>query len=272
MAKRKCHFGIHAILFACAALLAAGESWAGPQVLALISTGRPVAMQCDATDCRVELPTLCLQPERRAPEVGRDYRLAKGQTVVLSGRGADGAVVSIPLRGEIRFTARRTHVSVEAQITRGTLVQYGLAEPAIGVTGAVTVVPVAKADDAQPLTTREIGEATGIRRGLAAALIDGEFERMPAVRLTNRLINELPIEGKADPDRRQRLWARLVDDGKRDGMAEPALERARFNVSLCTDAADSGRSPSLRRCLQGINDDTMEYLNTDLEPALSTGS
>ena len=272
MAKLKFDGGIHVIWIACAALLGAGEARAAPQVLALIATDQPVALTCDATECRAELPTLCLQPERRAPQAGRGYRLADGQSVVLSGRGAGGAIVSIPVSREIRFVARRTHVTVEARIARDVLARHGLVRPAIGVAQAVSVVPLAKASDEQPQTAHEIAEATGARRALAVALVDGDTERMPAVRLTNRLINALPAEGKADPKLRRRLWTRVLDDVGRGGVPEAALERARFNVALCADDADNGRSPSLRRCLQGFNDDTMEYLNTDLESALNTGS
>ena len=272
MARIKFDRGIHATWITCAVLLTAGQAQAAPQVLALITTDRPVSLQCDATDCRAELPTLCLQPERRAPETGRGYRLAKGQTVALSGRGADGVMKSIAVGREIQFTARRTHVAVEARISRKALAQFGLAEPAIGVAQAVTVTPAAKVGDARPLTAPETAEATRHRRALAAALVDGDTERMPAVRLTNRLINALPIEGKADPNFRRRLWSRLRKDARRGGISDTALERAQFNVSLCTYNADSGRSPSLRRCLQGYNDDAMEYLNSDLESALRTGS
>ena len=95
---------------------------------------------------------------------------------------------------------------------------------------------------------------------------------MPAVRLTNRLIHALPADGKADPGLRRRLSARMLDDAKRGGMPAAALERARFNISHCAADADNGRSASLKRCLQGFNDDAMEYLNTDLESALKTGS
>jgi len=95
---------------------------------------------------------------------------------------------------------------------------------------------------------------------------------MPAVRLTNRLINALPAEGRADPKLRRHLWTRILDGVERGDVPPAALEHARFNVALCTDNADNGRSPSLRRCLQGFNDDMMEYLNTDLESALKTGS
>ena len=51
---------------------------AAPQVLALFSTDRPVALACDAGACRAEMPTLCLQPGRRVPQPGRGYRLAGG--------------------------------------------------------------------------------------------------------------------------------------------------------------------------------------------------
>ena len=176
------------------------------------------------------------------------------------------------MNGEIRFTARRTHVTVEARISRDVLARYGLDRPAIGVAEGVTVVPFANASDENPLTAREITEATGVRRALAVALVDNDAERMPAVRLTNRLINALPAEGRANPNLRRRLWTGLLDDAGRRGIPEAALERARSNVTLCAGDADNGRSPSLRRCLQGFNDDTMEYLNTDLESALKTGS
>ncbi len=272
MTKPKFDFAIHTIWIVCAMLLVAGEARAAPQVLALITTDQPVALNCDSAECRAELPTLCLQPERRAPQAGRGYRLADGHSVVLSGHGADGAIVSIPVNGEVRFTALRTHVTVEARISREVLARYGLVRPAIAVVEAVAVVPHAMASDEQPLTAREITEATGVRRALAVALVDSDAERMPAVRLTNRLINALPAEGRADPSLGRRLWARLLDDAGRRGIPEAALERARSNVTLCAADADNGRSPSLRRCLQGFNDDTMEYLNTDLESALKTGS
>lgn len=276
MAKFKFDGGILVLWVACAAFLGtglgAGESRAAPQVLALIATGQPVALQCNAAECRAELPTLCLQPERAAPRVGRGYRLADGQSVVLSGRTADGAMVSIPLSREIRFAARRTHVTVEARIAREVIARLGLAEPVIQVGTAVTVIPVPAARDERPQTAYEIAAATGVRRSLAIALVDRDAERMPAVRLTNRLINALPADGKADPGLRRRLWTRVLDGARQGGISAGALERARFNVSHCTFNADNGLAPSLRRCLQGFNDDTMEYLNTDLESALKTGS
>ncbi len=60
-------------------------------------------------------------------QAGRGYRLADGQSVVLSGWTADGARVSIPLSREIRFRALRTHVTVEARIAREVLARLGRA-------------------------------------------------------------------------------------------------------------------------------------------------
>ncbi len=272
MAKLELGGGFHLWWIACAAFVAAGQATAAPQLLALIATDRPAALQCDASACRVELPTLCLQPERRAPEAGRSYRVADGQSVVLSGRTSDGEKVSVALSREIRFQARRTHVTVEATIAREVLNRHGLVEAGIGVGEAVTVVPLAASGDERPQTAGEIARAIGDRRAIATALVDRDAERMPAVHLTNRLINLLPAKGRADPRMRRLLWSRALDDVRRRGTPAAALERARFNVEHCTAAADNGRARSLRHCLQGFNDDTMEYLNVDLENALKTGS
>jgi hypothetical protein len=261
--------GVGALAFL--AFLGAEAARAAPQVLALIATDKPVPLACDAASCRVELPTLCLQPERRAPEAGRGYTLAEGQSVVLSGRVGD-RTVSIPLGGEVRFVAKRTHVMVEARIARELIARHGLTAPAVSVGPAVSVVPDAEARDALPQTPGDIATAVGERRGIATALVDRDGERMPAVHLTNRLINVLPSDGEADPRRWRPAWASALDDARRDGLAEGTIERARYNVDHCAAEAETGRSPTLRRCLQGFNDDTMEYLNVDLESALKTGS
>ena len=102
-----------AALVVAPAAFAAASAHAAPQVLALFSTDRPVALACEGGTCRAEMPTLCLQPGRRVPRPGRGYRLAEGQEIALVGRGRDGAEMSIPLQHEVTVTAARTHVSVE---------------------------------------------------------------------------------------------------------------------------------------------------------------
>ena len=155
-----------ALLAAPAAFAASGAS-AAPQVLALFSTDRPVALACEGEVCRAELPTLCLQPGRRVPQPGRGYRLAEGQSLTLTGRGAGENQVSVALDREVFVTAARTHVSVEVSVPRAIVDRYGLEDARIAIGETAAAVPVAAADDLRRQTAGEIAWATGEARRLA---------------------------------------------------------------------------------------------------------
>lgn len=255
-----------AALVASPAAFAASGAAAAPQVLALFSTDRPVALACEDGTCRAEMPTLCLQPGRRAPRPGRGYRLAEGQEIILVGRRHDGTKMSIPIGGEVAITAARTHVSVEMSIPRALVDEYGLREARIAVGESVAAVPVAAADDPRPQTAGEVAWATGEARRLAAAIVDREPDRMPAVRLMTRISNALPA-GDADA-----IWASMVGDAERDGVSATAIRFARFNYDLCKFKTANRIVATFRQCLRGLSDDSMEYLNEDLEKALGSGS
>ena len=81
-----------------------------------------------------------------------------------------------------------------------------------------------------------------------------------------------PADGRVDPTVRRRLWSRILDEARQDGVGRAALRHARFNVALCAANAAAGIAATARRCLQEYNVDIMEYLNADLEKALETGS
>ncbi len=255
-----------AALVALPAAFAASGADAAPQVLALFSTDRPVALACDGGTCRAEMPTLCLQPGRRAPRPGRGYRLAEGQGVALVGRRRDGTEMSIPLGHEVAVTAARTHVSVEMSIPRALIDKYGFETAGIGIGEVVAAVPVADPDDLRPQTAGEVAWAAGEARRLAAAIVDREPDRMPAVRLMTRISNALPA-GNADA-----VWASMVGDAKRDGVSDTAIGFARFNYDLCKFKTANRIVATFRECLRGLSGDSMEYLNEDLEKALGAGS
>ena len=257
---------VAAALLASPAAFAISGADAAPQVLALFSTDRPVALACEGGICRAEMPTLCLQPGRRVPRPGRDYRLADGQALTLTGRGPDGTEMSISLGREVAITAARTHVSVEMSIPRALIDKYGLKEAKIDIGETVAAVPVAAADDLRPQTSGEIGRATGEARRLAAAIVDRDPDRMPAVRLMTRMSNALPA-GNADA-----RWASMVAEAKRDGVSDAAIGFARFNYDLCKFKIANRIVATFRQCLRGLSDDSMEYLNEDLERALGSGS
>ncbi len=233
---------------------------AAPQILALIATDRPVALHCAGPACSAILPTLCLQPERRAPQPGREYRLAEGQSLSLLGNGQRRKITQ-----GYRLIARRTHVAVEVRLPRA--MTAGIESPAIAIGRNLSVLPVPRLDDETSLGEVEIAYATGARRAIADRLVDRERLRMPAVRMTNRLVNQHATGARADE-----RWSEILADAKARSVAEAAIAHARFTYDLCKFKVANRLAPSLGACLGGINDDAMAYLNSALEPALKTGS
>lgn len=233
---------------------------AAPQVLALIATDRPAPLACRGAYCTAELPAVCLQPGRRAPQPGRGYRLAAGQAVTLVGGAAPRE-----LAAEVRLAARRTHVAVEISIPRALV--GGLADPAVHVGAGVSAVPVPAPGDARPQTAAEVAEAVGPRRRLARALVDDDALRMPAVRMTKEAANRIRAGGAAD-----RSWAEIVADARARGVPEAAVETARFMRRLCAFKLEHGLAGTLTGCLAGLDDDAMSYLGARLEDALEAGS
>ncbi len=254
------------VLVAAPVAFAAPVAGAAPQVLALFSTDRPVALACAGGTCRAELPTLCLQPGRRAPQPGRSYRLAEGQSLTLVGRTTGRETVSIALGGETAVAAARTHVAMEVSIPRALLDRHGLEDAAIAVGDNVSAIPLASAEDARPQTAGEIARAAGESRRLATAIVDRDPDRMPAVRLMTRISNA-PGPGNNDA-----AWASMVSEAKEDGVSAAAIGFARFSYDLCKFKTANRIVASFRQCLRGLSDDSMEFLNADLEPALGSGS
>ncbi len=252
-------------LLAASAAFAASPAAAAPQVLALFSTDRPVALTCEGETCRAELPALCLQPGRRAPEAGRGYRLAEGQSLALVGRSVRGGPISVALDRELAIAAARTHVAVTVSVPRALLARYGFEDAGLEVGPHIAAVPLAAADDARPQTSDEIARAAGPGRRLAAALVDRDPDRMPAVRLMNRMANA-PSSGESDG-----LWASMVADANRRGVSSAAIGFAEFNYGLCKFKTGNRGAAPLQQCLRELSDDSMEFLNADLEPALSAG-
>ncbi len=252
--------GVGLALLAGIAALAPLPAAAAPQVLALIATDGPVALHCAGATCTASLPSLCLQPERRAPQAGRDYRLAEGQSLTVLGNDGTRQITQ-----GYRLIAKRTHVAVEVRIPHDLVA--GLGAPAIAVGKNISAIPVPRADDMRAIGKAEIERAVGERRAIADRLIDQEPVRMPAVRMTNSLINAVAAGAEAD-----RSWGAILADARARNVSDAAIAYARLTYDLCKFKLANRLGKSLGGCLGGINDDAMEYLNSDLEPALKTGS
>ena len=245
---------------------------AAPQALALLSTDRPVDLRCAEGVCTAELATLCLQPDRRVPQRGRAYTLAPTQSLTLRGVRADGKPVAVRISQGLRITAARTHVAVRLELDEKLVAALGISTPQIRVGQAVTAIPAPASGDAKPQSQFQIDRAVHHGRLVADRLVDRNSKRMPSVRLMNAMINALPEDGSEAIADRNLRWRDMLASAKDRNVPEQAREYAAFNYKLCSFKLESGIVTTMKQCLRGLSDDTLEYLNADLEPALKTGS
>jgi hypothetical protein len=232
---------------------------AAPQVLALIATDRPVALHCEGAYCAADLPTICVQPERRHPGAGREYVLAGGQALTVEG---DGGAKSVSR--EVRLVSKRTHVAIALRIPRATI--GDLAHPVVRIGEGVSAVPVPDESDSRPIDAEELAQATGPRRAVATRMVDREPARIPAVSMTNRLVHL--VRAGADHGR---TWARIVADAKTRKVSAWAIEYAQTMHDTCVFFRENRLSDSFRACIETLNDEAMDYLNVDLERVLKSG-
>jgi len=252
------------------ALLTVAPAQAAPQVLALVATGAPVPLHCADDNCLVELPSLCLQPERRAPQAGRAYRPWQAADIRVVGAGADGAPQSLPLPAAASLTAARTHVAVRLSLPRDWVERHFGAGAGVEVHHTAALVPVPAADDLKPLQPAEVAQAATGQARLAAGVVSADGPRRIAVRLTTQLINALPAA--ADAETQVRAWRRAVADLPAADRRAETLTLARFQFDYCRYNAANGLSADLRDCLAAQQDGALEVLHGQYLDALAAGS
>ena len=223
-------------------------------------------MPAPATNAARSCRRSASSPDAARRSRGRAYRLADGQSLSLVGRSADGRRVSLALERSTAIAASRTHVAVTVSIPRALLDRHGLERAGIAVGDNVSAIPLASAEDRRPQTEGEIAAATGHGRRLATAIVDRDTDRMPAVRLMTRMSNAQP-GGDRDA-----VWASMVDDAEARGVSAAAIGFARFNYELCGFKTANRIVASFRECLRGLSDDSMEFLNADLERRWARGA
>ena len=234
------------------------KSPAAPQVLALIATDQPVTLHCGGTHCAANLPTICIQPERRTPNVGRAYRLIHGQSITVVGDRGTKAVFA-----DVRLVAKRSHVAVAVSISRALI--GDLKNPRLLVGRGISAVPVPDATDLRPIHEKELAHAMGPRRAIATQMVDLEPARIPAVSMTNRLANLV----QAGANRRQ-SWAKILADAKARNVSTAAIKYAHTMHDVCMYKLDAGITENLPMCIGELNDEAMYYLNVGLEAVLKS--
>lgn len=248
--------------------LAAGSAHANPQVLGIVASLEPQPMTCDAGGCRVELTSFCLEQERHNPLPGQVYLPMQNADIRLVGTRADGSSVTLPAAPYLNFTTARGFTALQASIDPATFEKLGLTSAAIVVGQQVSLIPQDEAADPQPHVAEEIALATGPNRLTAEQFYDDHGANSDALRLSNAMINALPL-GYHREDSDGRIWnapqvvslSTKVDPA---GLAETAKMHADCQMKVdVTHHVDS-----MRACMQESHDLLSLRQNIDLWEAI----
>jgi hypothetical protein len=235
---------------------------ASPQILGIVaSNGQPTPLICDSSrNCRARFSAFCLQQERPAPSQGTAYRLADGGQLTMVARYPDGRVERVPVGHRVRFESRFGFTSVEVLLPADLGRAFAMADLALEVGPAVTLLPVETADDPDPQSPDEIAIATGPLRATAALLFDQPGPLADAARLTTEAINALPPQSETPPDL-DRLWANTVAAGKAAGASDAGIAQASNMWRSCELEVLSRSRLSMRECLELRHTDLMARTN-----------
>ena len=242
---------------------------AAPQVLALLATDGPVQLRCQGEACVAELASMCLQPDRRAPEAGRAYRALSGGDVRLVGRASDGSDLLMPLPADARISALRTHVALALSVPKAWIDRHFAALRGVDIPEDSPLAPVPAAGDFQPMTGAELEVASTRLLKTAEAVFLDDPVKLAAVRVARRMINALPPSGTVDDAALAAAW-REAAGAPTGSVSDPShLSLARINYEFCRYGRADGLYGSARDCLQALQDGAVESLHNRYVETLS---
>ena len=258
-------------VFVAALAFAMSGAQAAPQVLGIVASNGKLPLLCDALGCRGDLSTFCLQQPRANPEPGQQYTLADSRSLTLVGSNAKGESVRLPAAPYMSFVSDRGFTSVAVSMPAELVAKLGLTSVAVEVARDAALEPVAAADDDNPQSAEELSLALGAYRHQGEKFFDDTGQSGDAIRLTNVMINALPIHQRhaSDTDGHV-LDAALHADAAQ--LADPAgVALARDYYDTCRIKTDvTHHVDSLRSCLQGTHDRLVSNTNVDFWRSLSS--
>jgi hypothetical protein len=264
---------VHLLVAAVAATVpfAVGSALAAPQILGIVASNGAVPLTCDADGCRADLSTFCLQQPRANPWPGQRYDLADADTVTIVGTTASGETVRLPAAPFTTFASARGFTSVEVALPAATMAKLGLTAAAVEVARQTSLIPATAANDPDPQSADEVALALGAHRQQAGKYFDDSGEAADAIRLTNRMINDLPKHQRQATD----ADGHLIDTALQSDaaiLADPAgIELARSYHDTCIVKVDvTHHIDSMRSCLQGTHDRLVTNTNVDFWRSLNS--
>jgi hypothetical protein len=246
---------------------------AAPQALALLETEEATPLVCADGVCKAEFTTFCLQKERPLPGAGTPYEVLEGRALhlVLIGRGGLGQRIAAAPHVRIR-TSRAGHTAVVIEMPAVSLAQLGATGAAIAVGPDVTLAPVPVAGDKNPMTEQEQELAAGPLRGIGTRVVDRAGASVEAVRVLNRLVNEMPPGIDVDPGARSRLWRRALAAGLDKSPGRQRDLAAREYAACWRDRVVELGGMPVRECLGRRHDRLMWDHGERYWNALGAGS
>jgi hypothetical protein len=246
---------------AAVAVPAAGAS-AASQVLGLVaSNGVPTPLTCSDGRCSAQFSTFCLQQSRPAPSRGDGYVVAAGGSLTLVARTAAGQTLRVPADDALEIHSLIGFTSVEISLPKARLAGLGATAVAVEVGPAVSLVPVAAANDPDPQTEDELTLATGPMRLAATPLFEAPGTASDAARITTVLINALPASGPESLDTRNGLWVAMLDNAAVVGATAAGRDSAERMYESCKIAVESRSAFSMRKCLELRHADLLAETN-----------
>jgi len=243
---------------------------AAPQVLAVAATQEPLDFQCYNGVCEVELSAMCLQKRRRFPTSDNVYHANDNHGFTLILRGAAGGESRIPAGDLISLRSKRSFTAVAVRIPQSDLESLGASGVALEVAEGISLVPETTEFDMYPFIDGEVENAAGPLRTLASGWLSGDDEATVAVRMVNRLINNIPLRDRMASAQRMSLWQDVFPTS--DPLSNDGASRAYELYDGCLAGTEDTSSQNLRSCLEMKHDSMIYHMNKQFWVAAETGS
>ena len=243
---------------------------AAPQLLGVVASSAPLSLHCEGDICRTEISTICLQAHRETPERHQAYTAYNLSTFSLNVVNADQEQKDVPLT-EGSFTSTRGYTAVEVSIDVAFLRAQGFEPVSLSVAKDGMLIPVAVADDPDPIADDEIVHAMASLKPAAEDVFKTHSPEYEAIRLVNRLLNETPLKGRMAKADRDQLWDNTFGESARESSGAGA-HRAADIAGYCQYRTKQGKFFSVRRCLEQRLDGMLMNINTEYWRAVQPGS
>ena len=254
--------------------LAAGGAAAAPQALMVAAGGGEVHMNCSGTDCRAEITTFCLQPDRPNPDFGHRYNILamadQRGAIQLVGYRKDGGEVVLPLESSAILTAERDHSAVMLTVPAPVLREYGVTRLSVRVSEPVMLVPRAVAGDPRAQDEEDLAFLATTARQAAAYAIEEHPDQVGATRIVRDVVNGVPADRPTTTGERQKAWTE--SEPQRESPDARSMARSAYDGCRDVNATDNVRLYGFRSCMGVMHDEIIGEVNDAYAELIGAGS